>query len=187
MTTSGNAPKKPKEKRQTPAERQEALRYNQMMYGPTAGERRAIARKVHQGAAYLQHPKFVALMSAFRKGAAFRFEVTEKAKTYTLSAEGAHLCVDGKVLFYSRPSNRHEDHLLLDRAVLLQYQTVDAVLQFAAAVMRSQPDLEAQPLSSLGSQLFYGPDALDADLDSQGSNLMIGAYRHGRIVEKPRK
>jgi hypothetical protein len=188
MTTHpSKTPKKEKEKRQSPEARQEALRYNQMMYGPTAHERRALARKVHQGAAYLKHPKFLALMAAFRKGDEFKFEVTDKGKTYLIAASGTHLHFDGKTLFYSRSSNRYEDHLLMDRATLLQYQSVDAIVHLVAAVLRSLPGLEALPLSSLGPQLFYGPDPLDANLAEQGPNLMIGSFKHGRVQDKPRK
>ena len=50
------APKKVKDKKQTPEERSEALRYNQIMYGRTAGEMQLMPRKVDYGASFLKHP-----------------------------------------------------------------------------------------------------------------------------------
>jgi len=46
MTTpTGKAPKKEKAKPQTPEARMKAMQYNQMMYGPTAGELRPVIEK----------------------------------------------------------------------------------------------------------------------------------------------
>ena len=66
--TPGKARKKEKEKRQSPEERLEAMRYNHMMYGPTPGEIRPISKKVKYGASYLNHPKFNDLMNSFKNG-----------------------------------------------------------------------------------------------------------------------
>lgn len=180
----GKPPKKVKEKRQTPAERLEALRYNHMMYGPTAGERRPAPKKGNLGAAYLSHPKFQALMNAFRKGGASRFEVTEKGKAYAIATEDSHISFDGKVLFYSRPSNRHEDHLLLDRSVAIQYQTVEACVHLVFAVLQSFPELGAPILSHLNHQFYCGAESLEAGIAEQGPNLLLGAFRRQPAAAK---
>lgn len=183
----GKPPKKPKEKRQTPEERQKALEYNRMMYGPTAGEVRPTVKKVQHGSAYLQHPKFQSLITAFRKGLAYRFEVTDKGRTYAIATAESQIAFDGKVLYYARPSNRHEDHLLLDRSVAIQYQTTDALVHLVFAVLRSFPELEAPPLTCLNHQFYLGAETLDTDLERQGANLLMGSFKHQRAVEKGKK
>ena len=183
----GKAPKKAKEKRQTPEERLEALRYNHMMYGPTAGERRPAAKKVNFGTAYLNHPKFQSLIAAFKKGAAFKFEVTDKGKVYAVATEESHLSFDGKVIFYSRHLNKYEDNLLLDRTVAVHYQAIDAFVHLAFAVLRSFPELEAPPLSYLQNQFYLGSETLDVGIAEQGPNLLLGAFKHSRVHEKPGK
>ncbi len=184
---AGKAPKKPKEKRQTPEERQKALRYNHMMYGPTAGEARPTAKKVQHGSAYLQHPKFQALMAAFKKGLTYRFEVTDKGRSYPIATEESQISFDGKVLYYARPSNRHEDHLLLDRVVALQNQTTDALVHLVFAVLRSLPELDTPPLTYLNRQFYLGAISLDTDIDREGANLLMGSFKHQRVVEKGKK
>jgi hypothetical protein len=184
--TPGKAPKKVKEKKQTPAERQALMQYNHMMYGPTAKEVRPAAKKVNFGASYLTHPKFLSLMTAFAKGTHYKFDVTDKAKTYTISTDGAHVSFDGKVLFYSRPMNRYEDHLLLDRAVAVQYQTVDALVHLVFAVLRHFPDLGASKLVYLNHQFYHGNDTLETGVAEQGSNLLLGSYRHSKVSDKPK-
>lgn len=180
MTTpTGKSPKK--ERPQTPAERQEALRYNQMMYGPTAGERRPSAKRLIYGTPYLQHPKFQSLMASFKKGTAFQFEVTDKGRTLAIATDGAHITFDGRVLFYSRPSNRFEEHLLLDRSVALHYQTLEAMAHLVFAVLRSLPELDGPQLSYLNKQFLLGAEALDAGLAEQGPNLMLGSFRHAKV------
>ena len=183
----GKPPKKVKEKRQTPEERLEALRYNHMMYGPTAGEGRPAVKKINFGASYLSHPKFQALLAAFKKDAAFKFDVTDKAKVYAISTEGSHLSFDGRTIFYSRPLNRHEDNLLLDRAAATQYQGIDAFVHLVFAVLRSFPELGAPPLSYLHHQFYLGAETLEAGIADQGPNLLIGPYKHARAHEQARK
>lgn len=183
----GKAPKKEKEKKQTPEERLEALRYNHMMYGPTAGEMRPAAKKVNFGTAYLNHPKFQSLMAAFKRGSAFKFEVTDKGKVYTVSTEESHLSFDGKVIYYSRHLNKYEDNLLLDRAAVLHYQGIEAFVHLAFAVLRSFPELGAPPLSYLQSQFYLGGETLDAGIAEQGTNLLLGSFKHSKVLEKPRK
>ena len=188
MTSPADKPaKKVKEKRLTPAERAEALRYNHMMYGPTAGERRPIAKKVTYGAAYLQHPKFQGLIAAFRKGAPFQFEVTDKGKACPIATDGSNISFNGRVLFYARPSNRYEDLLLLDRSVALQYQTVDALVHLVFAVLRSFPELEPPPLSFQNRAFHLGAETLDVGMADQGPNLLLGSYRHAKAQDQPRK
>ena len=185
-TTPGTAPKKVKEKKQTPAERQALMQWNHMMYGPTAKEARPVAKKVNFGASYLTHPKFQALMTALVKGAHYKFDVTDKAKTYTISTDGDHISFDGKVIFYTRPMNRYEDHLLLDRAVAVQYQNVDALVHLVFAVLRHFPDLGAPKLVFLNHQFYYGADTLETGVAEQGANLLLGSYRHNKVSDKPK-
>lgn len=180
-------PKKAKEKKQTPEERLQALRYNHMMYGPTAGEMRPAAKKANYGAAYLNHPKFQGLLEAFKKGTAFRFEVTDKGRAYPIATEESQLSFDGKVIFYSRHLNKYEDHLLLDRAAALHFQGIEAFVHLVFAVLRSFPDLEAPPLSYLQGQFYLGGETLDAGIAEAGPNLLLGSFRHGKAPEKPRK
>ncbi len=175
--SSAKAPKKEKIKKQTPEERQAALRYNHMMYGPTAGEFRAPAKKVNYGAAYLDHPKFQGLMAAFKKGTAFKFEVTAKDKTLTIATDGEHITFDGKTVFYSRPSNRHEDHLLLDRVTLVQYQAADALVHLVFAVLRTFPELASHTLSYRHGQFFWDIETLEAGIVEHGPNLLIGSFK----------
>lgn len=185
MTTK--PPKKVKEKRQTPEERLEALRYNHLMYGPTAGEARPAVKKINFGAAYLSHPKFQTLLTSFKKAAAFKFDVTDKGKVYTISTEGSHISFDGRILFYARPLNRHEDNLLLDRTVATQYQGIDACVHLVFAVLRSFPELGALPLSYLHNQFYLGAEPLEVGISDQGPNLLIGPYKHARAHELARK
>lgn len=184
---SGKAPKKEKVKRQTPEERLAALRYNHMMYGPTAGEARPAPKKVNLGGAYLNHPKFQALMSAFKKGTSYQFDVTDKGKVYTIATDGTQILFDGKTLYYSRPSNRHEEHLLLDRSVAIQYQAVDALVHLAVAVVRSMSELGSPQLGFLNHEFVYGSEPLEAGIAEQGPNLLIGSFKHQKVVEKTRK
>src|ERR1035438_1524819 len=171
MTASpGKAPKKVKEKRQTPEERLEALRYNHMMYGPTAGEIRPASKKTNFGAAYLNHPKFQSLMAAFKKGTAFQFDVVDKGKACTISTDGAHISFDGKVIYYSRPLNKHDENLLMDRSALVQYQTTDALVHLAFAILRSLPELGTPQLFYMNHQFYYGAETLEAAVADQGPN-----------------
>lgn len=185
--TPGKAPKKEKVKKQTPEERLEAMRYNHMMYGPTPGEMRPAAKKINYGASYLSHPKFQSLMAAFKKGTAFKFDVTDKGKIYSISTEESHIAFDGKIIYYSRPSNRHEDHLLLDRASIIQYQATDALVHLAFAIIRSFPELGAPPFYYLNHQFYIGTETLETGMAEQGPNLLIGAYKHNKTHEKSKK
>jgi hypothetical protein len=181
------APKKVKEKKQSPEERLQALRYNHMMYGPTAGEMRPAPKKVNYGAAYLSHPKFQSLMTAFKKGVAFQFDVTEKGKVYAIATDGSHISFDGKIIYYSRPLNKHEDNLLLDRAATVQYQTTDALVHLAFAVIRSFSELGTHLMSYMNHQFYYGAETLESGIAEHGPNLLIGSYKHSKAIEKARK
>jgi hypothetical protein len=181
------APKKEKVKRQTPEERLAALRYNHMMYGPTANEMRPVSKKINLGTPYLNHPKFLSLMTAFKKGTTFQFDVTDKGKVYTVSTDGTQITFDGRTIYYSRPSNRHEDLLLLDRVSTIQYQSVDALVHLAVAVLRSLPELGTPQLYFVNQQFYYGKEALEAGIAEHGPNLMIGPYKHAKNPEKARK
>lgn len=179
-------PKKEKARRQTPEERLQALRYNHMMYGPTAGEPRTVAKKVNHGAAYLEHPKFQGLMSAFKRGTAFSFEVTDKGKAYPIATADSQISFAGRVVFYARPSNRYEDHLLLDRATALHHQSIQAFVHLVFAVLRSLPDLETPPLTHLQNQFFWAGETLDVGIAAEGPNQLLGSFRHGRVVPQAR-
>ena len=185
--TPGKAPKKVKEKRQSPEERLEALRYNHMMYGPTAGEMRPVSKKMNYGASYLKHPKFQGLMTAFKKGTAYQFDVTDKGKVFTISTDGSHISFDGKIIYYSRPLNKHEDNLLLDRTATIQYQTTDALIHLIFAVLRSFSELGTPQLFFMNHQFYYGSETLETGVAEQGPNLLIGSYKHTKAQEKARK
>jgi hypothetical protein len=185
MTTApGKAPKKEKPKRQTPEERQEALRYNHIMYGPTAGEMRPAAKKIDFGAPYLAHPKFQSLMAAFKKGAAFEFNVTDKGKSHVISTDEAQIRFNGKVIYYSHSLNRYESDLLLDRSAALQFQGIDAFVHLAIAVLRSFPELGASQLSFRFGEFWYGMEKMETAIAGQGPNLRIGSYRVHEGKEK---
>lgn len=183
----GKAPKKEKEKRQSPEERLQALRYNHMMYGPTAGELRPAPKKVNYGAGYLNHPKFQGLMAAFKKGVTFQFDVTEKGKAYTIATDGSHISFDGKIIYYSRPLNKHEDNLLLDRAATVQYQSTDALVHLVFAVVRSFSELGTHLMSYMNHQFYYGAETLESGISEQGPNLLVGSFKHSKVIDKPRK
>jgi hypothetical protein len=183
----GKAPKKEKEKRQTPEERLEALRYNHMMYGPTENETRMKPPKVDYGASYLKHPKFQALMAAFRKGTAFKFEVTAADKVSEISTDGSHILFEGRILFYSRQLNRYENNLLLDREVATQLQTVDPLVHLVFAVLRSFPEMGAPQITYLRKQFYMGIETLDTGIEQHGANMLIGPYKHNNSLEKPKR
>lgn len=178
MTTpSGKPPKREKVKPQSAEERMEAMRYNQMMYGPTAGERRLLAKTPDFGAAYLKHPKFQALMQAFKGATSSQFNVTHKEKSHTISTDGEHLFFDGKVVFYARALNKYERNLLVDRSVLLQHQTLDPFIHLVFAVIRSLPEVGVKDLSHRNGEFLLAGLGLDAGIAEQGPNLMLGAFR----------
>jgi hypothetical protein len=180
--------KKPKKaKKQTEAERLAALRYNHMLYGPTAGELRPVLKKIEYGASYLKHPKFQSLMAAFKKGATFDFNVTDKERVLNISTAESNLSFDGKILFYSRPLNRHEDNLLLDKNTAVYYQRIEAFVHFLFAVLKFFPELEAPPLSYLNHELILGPESLEAGIAEQGPNLLLGSFTHNHFQERPKK
>lgn len=185
--TSGKAPKKVKEKRQTPQERLEAMRYNHMMYGPTPGEVRPAQKKINYGASYLNHPKFQSLMTAFKNGSNYKFDVIDKAKVCTISTDGSHISFNNKIIYYSRSLNRHEDNLLLDKTSVVQYQSVDALVHLVFAVIRSFPELGAPPLFYMNHQFYQGADTLEATVAELGPNLLLGSFKHSKEQERARK
>jgi hypothetical protein len=183
---SGKEGKKQADRRTNQAVRQENMRYNQMMYGPTAGEGRPAARKSAYGAAYLGHPKFQALLTAFRKGVAAQFDITDKGKVLTIATDGSQISFAGRVLFYSRPLNRHEDNLLLDREAVVQGQGLEPLVHLVFAVIRAFPELEAPPLTYLNREFQLGLEPLEAGIPTQGPNLLLGAYKHSKVQERAR-
>jgi hypothetical protein len=185
--TPVKAPKKVKVKRQTPEERLQAMRYNHMMYGPTAGEVRPTVKKANYGASYLGHPKFQSLMTAFKNGGTYKFDVVDKGKACTISTDGSQISFNNKVIYYSRSLNRYEDHLLLDKTSVVHFQTVDALVHLVFAVLRSLPELGAPPFHYLNHQFFQGTETLEAGVADQGPNLLVGSFRHTKVQEKPRK
>jgi hypothetical protein len=186
-STPGKAPKKEKVKRQTAEERLEGIRQIHMMYGPTAGEQKLVTRKINLGTTYLAHPKFQSLMLAFRKGESFQFNVTDKNKNYIISTDGTHILFDGKIIYYSRPLNRYEDNLLMDKVSIIQYQTTDALIHLAVAVIRSLPELGTPKISYVNHKIYYGSETLEAAVPEQGPNLLIGSYRHKKVQEGIKK
>ena len=184
--TPGKAPKKEKPKRQTPAERLEALRYNHMMYGPTPGEVRPAVKKVNYGSSYLDHPKFQSLMTAFKNGTVYKFDVIDKGKVCTISTDGSHISFNNKIIYYSRPLNRYEDNLLLDKTSTVQFQTVDALVHLVFAVLRHFPELGTPPFYYMNHQFYQGAETLEASVPEQGPNLLVGCFKHTTMQEKPR-
>jgi hypothetical protein len=180
---SAKAPKKEKEKRQTPQERLEAMRYNHMMYGPTEGELKLNPKKVDYGASFLKHPKFQSLMVAFKNGTSCKFDITANGKLSTIATDGSHITFDGKVLFYSRALNKYEDNLLLDRGPAIQLQTTDPVVHLVFAVLRSLPEI-AEQLSYQHHKFYHGTGSLETSSTEQGSNLLLGPYKHNKTHEK---
>lgn len=181
--TAGKPPKKEKARKQTPQEREEGLRYIHMMYGPTAGEAKLVARKTNLGSAYLNHPKFQALLEAFKKAGAFQFSVTDKGRSYMIATTAGQITFDGKVLFYAREVNRYEDNLLMDRTTAIQFQNTDALIHLAGAVLRSLPELGPCPLTSINHKLYFGPESFETAAAENGPNFLVGSFKHKRVSE----
>jgi hypothetical protein len=185
---SATPDKKPKkERKQTEAERLAALRYNHMLYGPTAGELRPVAKTTYDGSAYLKHPKFQSLIAAFKKGTEFKFDVTDKDRVFTISTAESNLAFDGKIMFYSRPLNRHEHSLLLDKQAAIPYQRRESFVHFVFAVLKSLPELEAPPLAYRRPEFLLGSESMEDTVATQGPNLLLGAYTHSHPQERPKK
>jgi hypothetical protein len=176
-TATGKPAKKEKVKPQTAEERLESLRYNHMMYGPTAGEFRPVAKKIDFGAVYIKHPKFQSLITAFRKESNHQFTVTDKGKSHVISTDGTHICFNDKVIFYSRALNKFERNLLLDKLGLQQFQMIDSFVHLVFAVIRSFPEIEATQLRYASNEFYFGSENLSAGVIEQGPNFMIGAYK----------
>jgi hypothetical protein len=181
------AAKKEKEKKQSPEARLEAMRYNHMMYGPTEGEIKMAPKKVNYGASYLKHPKFQSLMTAFRNGNAFKFDILTDGRLLTIGTDGSHISFDGKTLFYSRPLNKHEDNLFLDRASAVQHQTLDAAVHLVFAILRSFPELGEPELLYQHHKFFHGADALEFGSTEQTTNVMLGPFKSHKSPEKNKK
>jgi len=182
---SEKAPKKIKDKKQTPQERLEAMRYNHMMYGPTHREIQLSPRKTNFGGSFLKHPKFQSLITAFKNGTAFKFDITADAKILTIDTDGSHISFDGKTIFYSRALNKYEDNLLLDRAAAVQVQAIDAAVHLVFAVLRSFPELGEPPLQYLHHKFYQGNATLEMAINEQ-SNLLLGPFKHNKTHERIR-
>jgi hypothetical protein len=185
-TKPEKAPKKTKEKGQTPQERLEHMRYNQLMYGRTLTERKLAPKSVDYGASYLKHPKFQALMTAFRKGTAFSFEVTANGAAITIATDDSRITFGGKLLFYSRPLNRHEENLYLDRTTAVRVQESDPAVHLVFAVIKSFPEMEAPGLLFLYHKFYLGNESLDSTPAGEGTNLLIGSFPHSKAPERLR-
>jgi len=186
-STPAKPPKKEKAKRPSPEKLAEGLRYIHMMYGPTAGEQKLVARKLNLGAPYLSSAKFQALMAAFTKGEANQFSVTDKGRSYIIATDGSQILFDGKTLYYSRPLNRYEDNLLINRVTMTQYQTTEAFIHLAVAVLRSLPDLGQVQITYVNHKFYLGSETLEVAAAEQGPNLLIGSFRHKKVHEGVRK
>lgn len=175
-----NAPKPAKDRKPTAQE----LHTNSLLYGPTGREQKPVAKKVDYGAAYLDHPKFQALIKAFRNGAPYRFEVSSAGRAYAIATANSEITVNGRVLCYSRPLNRSVDNLLLDRTTAVQLQDADPVVHLVFAVVRSFPELDAGPFTYLRRRFFHAGVALDAMPEEEGPNLLLGAFHNAKFRER---
>ena len=184
--TPGKSPKRIKDYKPTPEQRQANMRYNQMMYGPTAGELKHTPKKIDFGASYLKHPKFQSLLTAFRRGAAGKFEVTANGAICTIATDGTQITFNEKTIVYTRPLNKHMDNLFLDRASAVQLQGTDAVVHLVFAVLRSFPELGEPQLQYQYHKFYQGTESLETGPTGPGSNLMIGAFKHSKPLERPR-
>jgi hypothetical protein len=158
-----------------------------MMYGPTEGELKLAPRKIDYGVSYLKHPKFQSLMTAFRKGAEFKFDVTASGKVFTISTDGSHIHVNNKVVFYSRVLNRYENNLLLNKATAIQNATSDVLVHLVFAVLRSFPELTGHPVNYLNKKFYIGSVAMDTGAVEEDANLLLGSFKHNNTLEKPRR
>ena len=186
-STPAKPPKKEKAKRQSAEKHAEGLRYIHMMYGPTAGEQKLVARKINLGTTYLASTKFQAFMAAFIKGEIHQFSVTDKGKNFVVSTDGSQILFDGKTVYYSRPLNRYEDNLLMNRVTMTQFQTTEAFIHLAVAVLRSLPELGPVQITYVNHKFYLGSETLEVAAAEQGPNLLIGAYRHKKVHEGVRK
>lgn len=178
--------KEPKQPKQTPEARLEAMRYNHMMYGPTEGELSLTPKKVDYGASYLKHPKFQSLIAAFKRGGAFKFEINTQSRQLVIATEGSHISFDGKSICYARSLNKHEDNLFLDRGTLIHFQTNDALVHLVFAVLRSFPELGVPDLAYQHHKFYAGNDTLEFGSTEQGANLLMGSFKASKVQEKPK-
>lgn len=185
-TKPEKAPKKTKDKGLTPQERLAHMRYNHLMYGRTQTELKLAPKPVDYGASYLKHPKFQALMAAFRKGASFSFEVTANGNAITIATEDSRITFGGKQLFYSRPLNRYEDNLFLDHTTAVRVQESDPAVHLVFAVLKSFPEVQPPGLLFLYHKFYLGNDSLDSTPVGEGTNLLIGPFKHSKASERPR-
>jgi hypothetical protein len=185
-TKPEKAPKKVKEKGRTPQERLEHMQYNHLMYGRTRTEMKLVPKPVDYGASYLKHPKFQALMTAFRKGTAFSFEVKANGAATTIATDESQITFGGKELFYSRPLNRYEENLFLNRTNAVRLQESDPAVHLVFAVLRSFPELEHHGLLFLYHKFYQGNESLDSSPTGEGTNLLIGPFQHSKVTERPR-
>ena len=184
--TPGKSPKRIKDYKPTPEQRQANMRYNQMMYGPTEGELKHAPRKVDYGAPYLKHPKFQALLTAFKRGAASSFDINANGTLSSIATDGSGIAVNGKVVFYTRPLNKHMDNLFLDRAAAVQLQGNEAVVHLVFAVLRSFPELGEPQVQYQYHKFYQGTESLETGPTGPGSNLLIGAFKHSKPLERPK-
>ena len=180
------APKKTREKGRTPQERLEHMRYNQIMYGRTQTELKHAPKPVDYGASYLRHPRFQALITAFRKGTAASFEVTANGNTTLIATDGSQISFGGKTLFYSRPLNRHEENLFLDRTAAVRLQESDPAVHLVFAVLKSFPELGSPGLLYLYRKFYLGNESLESSPLGEGTNMLLGPFRHSKAPERPR-
>jgi hypothetical protein len=185
MDAPQDKPAKPaKERRQTPEEKLEALRYNQLMYGRTSTERKLQPKRVDYGASFLKHPKFQELITAFRKGAAARFEVRADGDAFTVATDGSQITFNDKVLFYGRNAGKQVDHLYLERASAVQLQGNEVAVHLVFAVLRSFQELGEHGLIYLYHKFYQGPESLDSGPGGPGTNLDLGTFKHNRPHER---
>lgn len=183
----GKTPKKVKERRSQPPDMTKSVNYSQMMYGWTENERRMLPKRVDYGASYLKHPKFQNLMTAFKKGQTFAFDVITGGDTCSIATDGTQITFKGRTLFYTRSLSKHEDNLFLDRQGAVQLQTQEAAVHLVFAVLRSLPELGETGIRYHNKKFWLGMETLETDSSDLGTNLLLGSYQHMKPKDFLRK
>jgi hypothetical protein len=178
--------KKEKKKKQT-YDKVAALKYNKLMYGPLSCEQKKIAPKVNYGAGFIGHEKFKALLSAFKNNTPYKFEIKINDKSYTVATDGTHISFDNIVVCYSRPSNRFEDLMLLDRNSLIQHNNTAGVIHLVFGVLKSLPELK-HSLTYVQHKFYWEAEGVDKASDAEyGANILVGPFKHQRFQDRPER
>jgi hypothetical protein len=188
-TTTETVKKKDKKekKKKVAYDKKAHLDYNKLMYGPLGCEQKRLAPKVNYGAGFQGSEKFKALISAFKNNTSYKFEVKIQDKNYVVATDGIHISFDNIVVCYSRPSNRFEDLLLLDRNSLIQHNNTVGVIHLVFGVLKAFPELKHM-LTYVQHKFYWGAESVDKASDAQyGSNILVGAFKHQRFQNRPER